>query len=177
MKKLLTGLTGFFGLIPGVTIMQSGLGVPPEKGYNLLFGGVVEAAGVITLLILWINREKLKNWSKVTITWIGVSLGLAFLFVLVFYLVLLGFCVVINDPRGTIYYPLWTTGEVAEMIETAGSRWAAIDSYGRYAVYRGIAQMGPVPALLTTNLFLFLYLGVFTTLTLAIGILALYKTK
>ena len=155
--------------------MRSGLGVPPEKGYNLIFGGLIEAIGVVVLLILWINRGKLQKLTVRRVTRIVVGLIITLICFLLIYLSLFKFCVVTHDPRGTVYYPLWTTGEVTEMIEHTGGRWAAIDSYGRYAAYSGVEKMGPFPALLTTTTLLFLYLGIFTTLTLALGILVFYE--
>ena len=175
MKKILAGFAAISGLIPGVAIIQSGLGVPPDKGYNLIFDGVVEALGVILLLILWINRGNLRELSVAKVTQAIVRLSIIFVCCLVVYLLLFKFCIVTHDPRGIIYYPLWTTGEVAEMIEAAGGRWAAIETYGRYAVYGEIEKMGPFPIFCTTAFLLILYLGIFTTLTLAFGISAFYE--
>ena len=66
MKNLFLTFSGIFGAIPGLAVIQSGLGVPPN--YNVLFGGFIEAFGVLTLLILWVNRNNIKKHTKKYIT-------------------------------------------------------------------------------------------------------------
>lgn len=172
MNKGLLVLAGSVALIPGVVTLQSGLGIPPEKGYNLIFGGVVEACGGILLLLLWVNRERLQGLSSKTVTRTVIALGVGFMCCLVAYLLLFHFCVVDHSPRGVVYYPLWTTGRIDVVVKATGGRWQVIEEYGRYAAYGGVKEMSPVPIFVTTTLFLVLYLGIFTTLTLAVGIVA-----
>ncbi len=45
-----------------------GLGVPPEQGMNLIFGGVIEAFGVLSLLLLAVNRVWIRGLSQRTVT-------------------------------------------------------------------------------------------------------------
>ncbi|HEX7773349.1 MAG TPA: hypothetical protein VF435_13060, partial [Pyrinomonadaceae bacterium] len=52
----------------------------------------------------------------------------------------------------------------------AGSREAAIPQYGIAAVRRSIDEMGAIPLAVTSVLLLFVYQGIFTSLTIAFGL-------
>lgn len=173
MKKIFLAASGVFGAIPGLVIIQTGLGTPP--GYNLLFGGVVEAFGALTIIILWVNRRKLEkfNYRKATKYALIFTL-LCFVFLAV-YIALFNHSVINNKARGTAYYPLWTSGEIAEMVTAAGGRNAAIDEYGIMEVREAIFKMPSLVLTLTTVLHLIFYQAVFTSLALAFGVLGFQK--
>jgi hypothetical protein len=172
MRKLFLAIAGIFAAIPGLAIIQSGIGVPP--GYKLLFGGVIEACGAFSLLVLWVNQKKLKRFSPIRISRYSIRMGLLFLAFLILYILLYKFCV-IEHPRGTAYYPLWTNGEISTMIARAGSRRAAIEEYGIAAVILAIDKMPSMAINITTVVLLLIYQSVFTSLTMAFGLLGLYK--
>ena len=82
MKKIFVAASAAFAAIPGVAVIASGLGTPPGSGYRWLFGGVIEAFGALALLILWINRSKLRRISKRRITRAAIILcGVCFIFI------------------------------------------------------------------------------------------------
>src|SRR5436309_1030420 len=116
MKKLLLAAAGVFGAIPGLTVMQSGIGTPP--GYKLLFGGTIEAFGTLGLLVVWINRRKIKRLAMRKVTRLSLILASTCFGFLMIYIVLFQSCV-ITHQRGTAYYPIWTTGKAAEMVRRA----------------------------------------------------------
>jgi hypothetical protein len=173
MNKLLLSLSGIFAAIPGILIMQNGLGSPPT--YKWLFGGVIESFGALTLLALWANREKIRSWSAQTVTRIVIALIFVAFISIALYLFLFGLCVVQHQTRGTVYYPLWLQGEIAAMVETAGTREAALERYGYGGVVLAINEM-PNTALvyaITTTLLLFIYQTIFTSVTASFGILGI----
>ncbi|MBA7496255.1 hypothetical protein ES702_06854 [subsurface metagenome] len=174
MKKLFLAVSGVFGVIPGVTILLSGLLVPPGK--KLLFGGVVEAFGALILVILWANKNKLVKFSSAKATKLSIVFGILFFIFLVIYLILNSFCVVQHGTRGTVYYPLWTSGDLAGMVEKAGGRYAALDMYGIDAVIEA-THKSEISLVLTTIILLFVYQAVFSTLTIAFGILGFRKRE
>lgn len=176
MKKLFLSVSGVFGVIPGVTILLSGLLVPPGK--KLLFGGVVEAFGALTLIILWVNKDKLAKFSSTKATKWSIVFGILFFIFLVIYLLLNSFCVVQHETetRGTVYYPLWTSGDLTEMVKEAEGRYAALDMYGRDAVIEE-THKSEISLVLTTIILLFVYQAVFSTLTTAFGILGFRKRE
>lgn len=173
MKKLFLAASGVFGAIPGLAVILNGIGTPP--GYKVLFGGVIEAFGALAILLLWANKHKLTGLESHKAT--RASIGLAvFCFVsLATYLLLFNLCVVTHEVRGTAYYPLWLSGEIAEMVESTGSRWSAVEEYGIYAVNGAIKKMPSAALTITTVALLFVYQTVFTALTLAFGILGMRK--
>jgi len=174
VKKSLLAAAAVFGAIPGLTVMQSGMGTPP--GYKVLFGGTIEAFGTLGLLILWTNRKRIKRLAYRRVTRLSLALASASFGFLVIYLVVFPNCVV-SHPRGTAYYPIWVTGKAADMVSRAGSRTAAIERYGIDAVREAIGQVSGWLVPITTVILLFLYQGVFTTLALCFGLLGFHEGK
>lgn len=173
MKKLFAAASGIFGCIPGISIMWTELGTPP--GYGKIFGGVIQAFGALAILLLFANKEKLRQLNSRKATLVAIVLASASLVFLILYIQLLTFSVVSHPLHGTVYYPLWNTGHAQEMINRAGGRYAAVDHYGSYPVNRAVHEAPSYAAasVATTILLLLVYQGIFTTLTLAFGFLGL----
>ena len=175
MKAVLKAAAAIFAVLPGLGVLQSGLGVPPEDGMKLIFGGVIEAFGVLSLLLLRVNRATIRGLSKQAVNIATVAIaGFAFVLLLA-YLGCYSYCVVTFDPRGTVYFPLWNHGVLATMVSNAGGRAAAMDMYGRYAVYEAVKSMGELPAIATDAVLLLLYTGLFTGLTWAFGLPSMHE--
>jgi hypothetical protein len=84
---------------------------------------------------------------------------------------------VVNHPyRGTVYFPLWTSGVAKDMVSTAGGRVASIDRYGLAAV-EGAVQQSPISLAPTTAILILLYQGALVPLTMAFGALAIRKQQ
>jgi hypothetical protein len=115
--------------------------------------------------------------EKSKATRFSIALGIAAFMFLAIYTSLFHFCIVKNETRGTAYYPLWTSGQIARMIESAGSRQAAIDKYGIAAVDLAIHKMPDIVLIVTSILLLLFYQAVFTSLATAFGILGFQKGK
>lgn len=173
MKKLFAAASGIFGCIPGISIMWTELGTPP--GYGKIFGGVIQAFGALAILLLFANKEKLKALQSRKATLAAILLAAASLIFLVLYIQLLTVSVVSHPIHGTVYYPLWNSGHAQEMIDRAGGRYAAVDRYGSYPVNKAVheAPSYAVASVVTTVLLLLVYQGIFTTLTLAFGLMGL----
>lgn len=163
MKKLFMAASAIFGSIPGIGIMSSGLGTPP--GYAKIFGGVIQAFGALSILLLLASREKLKGLDRRKVTLVAIGLASASLCFLVFYIQLLSLCIVTHPIHGSVYFPLWNSGHALEMVSRAGGRYAAVDRYGSYPVSKAIqeAPSHPLPIVATTVLLLFVYQSIFTT--------------
>ena len=73
MKKLFLAASGLFAAVPGLMIISKSIGTPPS--YEHLFGGVIEAFGVLSLLILLVNKNKLKKVKPERITRLAIILG------------------------------------------------------------------------------------------------------
>lgn len=174
MKKLFLTLAGAAGAIPGIAVWQSGLGTPPDK--SLLFGGVVQAFGALSLLLIWFNRVRLRSLSKSSVTKFSVYLTLLCFILLAAYVWLFGLTVVNHEVRGTAYYPLWTSGELAEIVKSAdNSRYYAIEKYGIDTVIEAIHKMPSSALAITTIVLLFVYQAVFSTLTVVFGLLGIQE--
>jgi hypothetical protein len=175
MSAFFVGVAHLFAVVPGVAILQSGLGAPPQ--YGTLFGGTIEALGALTLVLLWTNRGRLKQWSARRATRWAIGLAVAWLVFLVAYLVLFQYSVVTERYSGqTVYYPLWLAGRAAQMVAAAGSRSAAIARYGPDGV-RDALEALTLARMTTTVLLLLLYQANFTALTAAFGIIGFHGGK
>ena len=177
MKKLFLAASGLFSAVPGLTIIWKGIGTPP--GYAVLFGGIIEAFGALSLVILMVNKAKLKRLSSRKATKFAIALSISCFLSLIIYLFLFNLCVVDHPTHGTVYYPVWSSGHLSELIQRTGSRYAALDRYGSYPLTKAIQQMPghPFPLIVTTALLLSVYQAIFTTLATAFGILGFHKGK
>jgi hypothetical protein len=174
MKGLFLAAAGVFSSIPGLLVIASGLGTPPN--YAVLFGGVIEAFGVIAILVLWINKSRLKKIPSRRLSKIAITFALGCILLLFTYVYLFNQSVVTVDGRGTAYYPLYLNGEIAETVEAAGSRKAAIERYGIDEIVEQINAMPESYSTFTTVILLFTYQLVFTLLTITFGLLGFHKS-
>jgi hypothetical protein len=178
MKKLFLAASGIFAAIPGLVILQTGLGTPPGDGYKMLFGGTIEAFGALILLLLWVNRKSIRRMRPRRLTKCAVTAVVICFVSITLYVVLYSVCVQRNEKwHGTVYFPLWLDGEVAEMVADKGGRNAAIDEYGPRDVSEAINRMPGVGIALplTTILHLLLYQFIFTSLAAAFGLLGIHQ--
>ncbi|WP_018612488.1 hypothetical protein [Segetibacter koreensis] len=175
MKKLsafLSVASGVFAVIPGITVMISNVGVPPNSS-KTLFAATIEALGVLTLMLMWLNKEWIKQKSLQTITRISVySIGI-FLLSLFAYIFLYGYLVVDVENSNSLFFPLWAEGELKTYLEKFGSRPELIRQWGRDDVYKVIQSSSTVPLLFTTILLLIIYQLIFVSLTFSFGILGI----
>ena len=172
MRKLFLSISGLFGAMPGFAIMFSGLGTPPKHG--LIFGGVVEAFGSLTLLLLWINREKIAQMERRKVVRIAIILGVLSFIFLTSYIYLFGQCVISTNDHGTIYFPLWSSGDLAELITYAGGRHAAVEKIGYTSILEAVQAMPPYAMAVTNAVLLFVYQGIFTTLASAFAVIGFH---
>lgn len=175
MKKFFLTATGLFAVVPGLGIILKGLGTPP--GYAFIFGGIIEALGALSLILLYTNRKAIKKLRPARITKTAIRLCVVSAVSLLMYIALFSFCVVGDPIRHYVYYPIWTAGEVAEMIDTAGGRYKALQDNGFTAVYRGIREMPyyPLAISITSAVLLFFYQAIFTSLAVAFGLIGIHK--
>lgn len=173
MKKLFLAASGLFAAVPGFAVMWKGIGTPPD--YEYLFGGIIETFGSLSLMILWANKNKIKRLPTKKITRLAIRLSvLAFLF-LVSYIFLYNYCVKSHPTHDTVFYPLWTTGDVSKWITQAGGRWNALNKYGYTSISSGINAMPAYAIVITVSIFLFVYQAIFTTLSIAFGLVGFHK--
>jgi len=176
MSALFKSVASLFALVPGVAVLRIGLGAPPNE--EKLFGGVIEAAGALTLLVLWVGRDRLKQWSTARAKRWAIGLAVTSIVLLMIYLLLFRTCVIGHElyPGRTFYYPLLLSGRSARMVAMAGSRYQAIERYGPDAVQSALGALTTARTF-TSALLLIVYQAVFTTLTAAFGILGFHGGK
>src|SRR5229473_8121541 len=175
MRKLFLGISGAFGAVPGFAIMWKGIWTPPDYGF--LFGGAIEAFGSLALILLWMNRVKVKAVKPGKIVKSAIILGVASFIVLIVYLALFNLCVISHPTHHTVFFPLWTSGELGSLVTKAGGRWNALDRYGYFGVYSAVQNMPFYALPVTSAILLFFYQSIFTTLTIAFGLVGYHKGK
>jgi hypothetical protein len=172
MNKVFLAISGLFAAIPGFAIMWKGIGTPPD--YTFLFGGVVEAFGCLSLLLLWMNRVKIRKIESRKIVKAAIILGLSGFISIITYIILFNVCVVSHPTNHTVFFPLWLSGQLENMVTMAGGRWAALDYFGWFGIYQA-TQNTPVALALTAAILLFVYQAIFSTLAIAFGLVGFHK--
>lgn len=170
MKKMLKWSESTFALLPGLVIIATNLGVPPGMSH-LLLGGIIEACGCFTLIILKVKKKDLQQIEPKKLQQLSIVFFSLFLLALLSYLILFQLQVIYNSTYDqTVFFPLWLGDDLRFMIDHAGSKNAAIDNYGVEAII--MATKNPeIYLALTMVVFVVIYLLVFECLTLGFGLL------
>jgi hypothetical protein len=84
-------------------------------------------------------------------------------------------CVVRHPTHGTVFFPLWTSGHLKDIVERTGSRYAALDRYGPFPITYSIRNMSsyPLPMIAAVASLLISYQAIFTTIAIAFAIIGL----
>lgn len=172
LGKVFSGISATFALIPGITILMTNLGVPPGAS-QIIFGASIESVCILILLILWVNRQKIKQLSSPRITKYTILLGGSFVFLFISYLFLYGYYVEEVPHTAPLLFPVAPRGELAEGLQTFGSQLRLVEAWGRDDVYKVIQSSSSVSIQLTIILFLLNYMGIFITLTTGFGLLGI----
>ncbi|TRX47264.1 hypothetical protein FNH22_30210 [Fulvivirga sp. M361] len=175
MKELgnvFSGISATFALIPGMTILITKLGVPPGAS-QVVFGASIESVCALTLLMLWVNKQKIKRLPSQRITKYAVILGITFVLMFVSYLFLYGYYVEEIPHTADLLFPIWPNGELQEGLQMHGSHMKLVEAWGRDDVYKVIQSSSSLTIQLTVILFLLNYMGIFMSLTMGFGILGI----
>jgi hypothetical protein len=172
MKKLFSAISGLFALIPGFAVMFKGLATPQD--YNYLFGGLIEAFGSLALLLLWMNRTKIKNIEPKKIIKTSIILAIGGFFSIFIYYSLFSFCVFGNNTKVPIVIPIWTSGKLNEVIVDAGGRQQAVLEHQTGGL-EPLVNEQPVSLSITIAVMLFFYQLIFTSLAIAFGLVGFHK--
>lgn len=166
-KNWLKWATNTVGLIPGLTIMKTNLGVPPSFSKEIM-GGMVEAVCALIILLIWLNKESLKKYSLRFYTIQAVICMVLFLSSLFAYLQVYKSC---NIPkgarsRGTIQ-PLWINNELKQYLiqKNMTSLKEYLDEYGPENTENAIQLKSSNPLLLTQIIIYINFILVFFFLT------------
>src|SRR5664279_3951764 len=100
IKSIFATAAGVFAIIPGLTVLVSNIGVPPNTS-KFIFSGTLESLGIFTLLVLWLNKDHFNKYSKRAITRIGILSIFTFLISLAAYIVLLSLIHISEPTRRT----------------------------------------------------------------------------
>jgi hypothetical protein len=169
-KTVFVAAAAAFGLLPGVAVLQNGLGSPPNR--QAMFAAIVQTFGALALLLVWLNRTAIKRWPVRKTTPIAIGSAVIAFIAIVIYLLLYGHTVFDLPGRTAVMMPLWSSGDLAEMINRSGSRQAAVSTYGADAIVDAVGRMGAFALSLTVVVLLLVYQTIFTALAAAFAIVA-----
>jgi hypothetical protein len=168
--------SGVFAVVPGITVLLSNVGVPPNSS-KALFAGTIEALGVITLMLLSLNKVWIEKQSLQSVTKTAIAGVVVFIIALFTYIFLYGYSVVEVKNSTPLFFPLWERGDLNMLLKRFGSRAELIKELGRDDVFELIKETSTVPLLATTLLFLFIYQLMFVALTFSFGVLGIKSTS
>lgn len=170
LKSFFTTASGVFAVIPGLGILLTNIGVPPDTS-KYLFAGVIESLGVLTLLLISVNTPRLKKLDSKKTTTVTLAAICVFICALFAYLFMFDYLVIEVSGSQPLFFPLWPAGELKEGLTLAGSKVELIRQWGRDDVSKVISASSPVPLAITKLIFLFIYQLLFVALTFSFGIL------
>ena len=176
LKSIFVSAAGVFAIIPGLTVLVSNIGVPPNTS-RYIFSGTLESLGIFTLLILWFNKDHFSKYSKRSITRIGILSILVFLVALATYIILFGYQVLDLPYQDSLFFPLWSSGKLKNGLETYGSKFELVRQWGRDEVFRQIQRSSSFALLATTIIFLFIYQLIFVSLTFCFGVMGIVSSE
>lgn len=129
------------------------------------------------MIMFMTNSGRVKKLPLSRVNRYSVALVLVGVLMLGLYIWVYSFCVQTHPAYGTVVYPLWSTGDLAKMIEQAGGRWGALDLYGSYAIYSAVAKFGDLVWVLTTLAFLLPYIMFVASLTGGFALAAARRSR
>ena len=176
LANILRAASGVFAVLPGIAAITTGLVIPP--GRSGLFGGVVVALGVLTLIIISLRKDHIvsvdKNRKELQSKLIKKCIVLvSVFFILLFsYLALFNITVIHVDDEGVeevVYIPISPSGDFAEMVSRSGSRADAIYTYQLPAVKDALLDQA-VEYAITDIVLLTLYTCMILSIVMALAI-------
>lgn len=178
LKSLFLISSGAFSALPGIAIMATGLGVPPNQS-AVMFGGIIEVIGVFVLLLLWLNRSRVKRLTIQKITRRSIALFVVFIISLACYVSLYNHLVVKHDlfKDNPVFYPLWSSGDLSSALEIAGGKYDAIARYGPDEMKGTIRSSSSLNLNVTTAILIIIYQSIFVWIILAFGFLGVKLSK
>jgi len=179
MKGITTFFTvasAAFAVIPGMAVLISKIGVPPTSS-TALFSSTLEAMGVLTLMILFVNKNRIRKRTEKNITRLAIGGAIIFIVCFCTYFLLFGYLNEDITNSESLFFPLWSQGDLKIYLQEYGSRTELITQFGRDDVAKLIETTSKTSLLITTILFLILYQLIFIPLTYAFGLLAIKSTN
>jgi len=167
MKKAIERIKYLFGLIPGIFIMITNLGVPPGQS-KLLFGGLIEIFGAMTLWLLVIKKNKLKTLLE------SRHFNYSFLFAILSILFIVSYFFINSyfvkgKENHYVIYPIVITSDSLKNEIARYKYEGLIDEYGRDEVEKFINDEEPFYASLTEIIFFLNYLFIFISIVITFG--------
>ena len=176
LSNIFTLASGVFGVLPGIAVLLTNMGVPPNSSQKL-FAATIEALGIMTLLLLWMNKDNIQRKTANSFNRL-ITVGIT-TFILSFFAYIFLYGYLIEDvPNSTsLFFPLWEKGELKQGLQDLGSRTELIRQWGRDDVYEVINESSKVPLLITTLILLFVYQLVFVSLSFSFGAIGIRLSK
>jgi len=139
MSVILLLTASLVAVIPAAAALIADIGVAPQQG--LLFGLSALTLTGICVGLAYQNRHTLWMMPSARLSRILIRAGAFTAACLIAYLFVYNLCV-IEHPlyESKLLFPLWPTGKLAAMIESASSRYGAVETYGLAAVFDAISE-------------------------------------
>lgn len=160
-------------LVPGAAIIMTNLGTPPGMS-KLLLGGIVEACGAFTLLLIVTNQQKIKNIAEGKISRATVITFICFLCCLLGYIYLFNSKNIYSSKYDeTVFFPLWYSGDLKDLVESGKGELGAINTSGIQSIRDAIIKTERIMNI-SLVIFTLIYISAFELLIVSFGLLG-YK--
>src|SRR3954469_12720463 len=92
-------------VVPGFVTITTNLGTPPGIS-NILYGGLADAVGAFTFLLLYLNRKSIQQWSERKVNKITISMFILSIVLLLSYFTIFNTQVIYNEKYDTkLFFP------------------------------------------------------------------------
>jgi len=157
-------------LLPGLPFLKSNLVLPIDDNLTRgTFFSVVEILSMLTFLLLWMNRTRIKRSSIRVLNTLSIKLGaFAIIFLILYYFMYNSF-VVRSEGYDPVFMPVFHSQKLSGFIqEYGGTAEAIIENHGRDTLVDKINELAKVQLISSIILFLLLYTIFFIPLTSAL---------
>lgn len=162
IKNTLLFVSGLIAIIPGFMILKTSIGVPSPELENLFFG-VVEATGCLSVLLLLLNKEKIKAKTSGGQSKYSLLFFLLFILGLASYVYIFNSCV-IETPFSKGFFPLFLTDNLSQEIGEAGGKVEFVEKWMTDGSKNIIQKTAGISLTITIIIFLFIYTLTLTSL-------------
>lgn len=169
IKTVFKTASAIFALTPGLGVMLKTIELPPGVS-SVLFGAIVEAVGIFSLLILFIVKDKIALLPPRRVIYTASSLFACFIGAFFCYFYLINDLLIHNVRfNADVFFPLWHSPKLNEIIASSGGKDAAINDYGPDGIREIILQSQSYLDA-TRMLMCIIFISIFELLILSFGI-------
>ncbi len=177
LQNIYGKLSATFALIPGLIILTTNLGVPPNSS-EILYFAIIESIGSLTILFLWVNRNYISDLNNAKINKFIIISFIMFIIFLIGYIIIFDlFIIYSTEYDRRVFFPFWSDIKLELLIDKYGSKLNAINELGPQAIIDFIYKTSRKYLVFTNIIFLCVFIIISECLVIPFTLLAIRKNS